>query len=129
MTLDTGFYEENLSVGRLCSEIIDGHIQPWGIFTSPGKKGNDDRFTDGDPRFRPRRPSYEAHWKDFDAWWASHKDKSLREIQIEALEWTIAEELKQPKDYSQDEIDGLKTMLGKLKASDQPLRPSVPFAR
>ena len=116
----------NYSVGWVCSDIIRKHIEPLGPFTE-GKEGNDDP----DPRFRPPRPFYFDKFLQAKvaarAWWKTHSDKSLREMQIEAIEWTIAEEKKrnEPKDAA--DLEYLPKVLKKLKKSDKPLPPDQDY--
>jgi hypothetical protein len=130
-TMDAGPADANFSVGTVCRLIIGGHLQPYSSFTR-GAKDKDGRAAD--PRTRPRRPSYFEHYKldsakAFQHWWKGHKDKSLREIQIEVLEWTIEREKQKPKDYSSEELRFLKAMLAKLRKSDKAMPPQFPFAK
>jgi hypothetical protein len=67
--------------------------------------------------------------KSFEEWWKTHRTKTLRDLQIEALEWTIAEEEKRPKDYSVEERSELRQMLKELRQSKEALKPGWPFAR
>jgi hypothetical protein len=53
----------------------------------------------------------------------------MRDIQIEVLEWTIAEEEKRPEDFSIEEREHLKAVLAKLRQSKDPLPPRWPFAK
>jgi hypothetical protein len=109
-------YWHNWSVGQVSKRIIESQIETWGPY-SVGK---------GDPRSRPPRPHYCA--KDFEqkksveVWWKAHQDKSLRDIQIEALEWTIAEEKKQDADKYAADILYLNDLLSKLQNSVDPLK-------
>ena len=92
-TADGGSSDVNWSVGRACSDILICHLQPYGGIAHSGDH----------PGIRPR-PSYSQHHNLRTAagaklWWETRKDKSLRDLQIEALEWVIAEEAKTPKTY------------------------------
>jgi hypothetical protein len=124
-TRDAGPSDENFSVGHVCRLIIDGHLQPYDHYT----KG-----ANADPRTRPRRPYYFSRHdlegsKAFASWWKTHKDKPMREIQIEVLEWTIAQEKQKPEDYSAEELQNLNTLLTTLRNSQNPLPPHFPFAK
>lgn len=122
-TMDAGPSDENFSVGYVCLIIIDGHLQPYDCYAG---FANSDR--------RTRRPIYfTSHElerpKAFASWWKTHKDKTMREIQIEVLQWTIAQEKQKPDDYSDEELKELNTVLTKLRNSDKPLPPYFPFAK
>jgi hypothetical protein len=88
-----------------------------------------------DPRERPIRPNYLKHNNLWDpkaaaAWWEQRKDKSLRELQLEALQWVLAEEQKAPKQYSEEDRAYLKELISKLEAGTEPLPPaSWPVAK
>lgn len=125
LTGDGGEAEVNKSVGQLCVHIVVSHIQPYAGSANPGA-----RFY----QRRPDAPNYFHHFKLRDPisareWWQTHQDKSLRELQIEVLEWVIAEEDKIPEKYNEVDRDKLRTKLDNLQKSDQPLKPSWPFAR
>lgn len=82
----------------------------------------------------PKRPSYFEHYeldnpKSAAKWWESRQKKSLRELQIETLEWVIAEEAKRPKDYIDEEREYLSSVLKELRDRKEPLSPSWPFVR
>jgi hypothetical protein len=130
-TRDAGPAEENYSVGYVCKLIIDRQLQPCGYFTRGAK---DKTGREEDPRTHSRRPSYFEHFeldksRTFESWWNVHKNKSMRDIQIEVLEWIVTREKRKPKDYSENEIACLKTMLAKLRKSDQAFPPYFPFSR
>jgi hypothetical protein len=114
-TADGGSSDFNWSVGRACSDILIGHLQPYG-------------------KARPPLPSYSKHYNLRDSagaklWWETRKDKSLRELQIEALEWVIAEEAKKPADDLDRNRALLSDVLTKLRAGNAPLAPSLPYFR
>lgn len=124
-TRDGGAADVNLSVGDQCRAILKSYLQPYGH-----------QFTAGvsDPRFVPHRPSYFRNYdldnpKSAAKWWESRKEKSLRELQIETLEWVIAEEAKRPKDYIDKEREYLSDVLKKLKNGKEPLPPKWPFVK
>ena len=115
----------NYSVGDLCYLVFSSHLQPYGDYYALGK---------GDPRERPRRPSYFEHCHLSDPvaakkWWRARKDKTLVELQIEALKWVIAEEAKRPKDYSDRERKYLARALNDMRATGRPLAASWPFGK
>jgi len=62
-------------------------------------------------------------------WWQERKTKTMRELQIEVLEWVIGEERRNPKKYSNEELSYLDDVLAKLRKSGEPLKPSWPFSR
>jgi len=104
----------NESVGWICRSILFDQILPYGYW--PNVKG--------DPRFSPRRPSYPGEFfaskKAAAKWWEKHKDKTLCQIQLEALDWVIAEEAKRPRDFTDEERQELKQTRKKLVKSGKP---------
>jgi hypothetical protein len=123
-TNDGAWVKENWTVGRACADIICGHLQPFG--TLPYARGNK-----GDSRPFVLRPSYCAEHglsspELAAAWWSKNKDKKLLELQIEAIEWTIAEESKSTR-FSDDERKYMAEYLKDAQKAEKPLRPSSPF--
>lgn len=117
ITMDTGPADENFSVGRVCHLVMDGHLQPW-----------------QDPRPGPGRPNYFSHHelessKAFQSWWGTHKNRSMREIQIEVVEWIIAQEKQKPGVYLGEDVKILKRVLAELQKSDKPFPPTFPFVK
>ena len=109
-------------------------MEPCGYHTVSAKDKGQSQSQSDDPRTRPARPSYCEHYeldqtKTFESCWKTHKDKSMREIQIESLEWTITKEKQKPKDYSDREIQNLNEVLEKLKKSNEVFPPRFPFVR
>jgi len=111
----------HVSVGGVCQEIVEHQIEAWG----PWRNGR------GIPPERGLRPSYcEKHLPDktnAQKWWQTHKDKSLREIQIKALEWVIVEETKRAKEGDLEDAAALEHQLQELRKSKKPLSP-LPFS-
>ena len=121
-TDDTGSKDTNWSVGRACSDILICHLQPYGGIAYRRDVG-----------FRAR-PSYPEHYNlrssaGAKIWWETRKDKPLRELQIEALEWVVAEEAKSPEKYPGWDRLVLQRELAKLRAGAAPLAPSVPWVQ
>ena len=115
----------NYHVGRLCRAIFLSHLQPYGDYYARGK---------GDPRDHPRRPSYFKHYQlsnpaAAEKWWKARKNKTMVELQIEALEWVIAEEAKRPKDYSDSEREHLVRVLHDVRASGHRIEARWPFGK
>jgi hypothetical protein len=112
--------ETNWTVGEACRDMIDYELQPYGTWS-------EDR---GDPRRHFPRYFYQFGLNTRDGakkWWKTHKDKTLRELQIEALEWVIPE-LKKEKAFD-DIRTGLERDLGKLRASKERLEPVEPWGK
>ena len=105
----------NYSVGSVCRQIVGRHIEPWGHFTIDPKGPTD------------VRPSYsDHHMETADAakrWYASHKAKPLRDIQIEALQWTISQEKSRSRPRDTGDLTYLRGLLEKLRRSDTSLPP------
>jgi hypothetical protein len=111
-------YWHNWTVGEVCREIVISRIEPYGHYT-PGT---------GDPRSRPQRPSYCRKYLDTKDtathWWQEHQNKTLREIQLEALDWIIAEEKAEDAKKFAKDIEFLEETRNKLNASTKPLATS-----
>ena len=125
-TDDAGSADANWTVGRACSDMVICQLQPYA-------NHGDFAFFESDG-VRHKRPSYSMHYKlrtsaGARLWWETRKDKSLRELQIEALEWIVTEEARTPSAYSHEERGHLNDALRKLRAGTTPLPPSVPWAR
>jgi len=125
LTEDSGDTDKNYTVGQLCRDILASHLQPdvW------GHKEGGTSF-----RRRPSEPDYLAHYKLFQPeharkWWAGRKDKWLRELQLEVLEWILAEETASPETYSDAQRERTKKCLDELRESKSPLKPGFPFAK
>ncbi|MGN6546807.1 MAG: hypothetical protein ACTHK7_17255 [Aureliella sp.] len=123
LTADTGAADTNFTVGALCFAIVDLHLQPYKVY-SEGQ---------GDRRARATRPHYATHFKLKDpaaarAWWEPRKGKTMRELQIEVLEWIVSEETKEPAKYGESERRWLAETLESLRKSDEPLQHGYPWA-
>jgi len=107
----------NQTVGKVCQTIIYDHIQPYGYWQSIGR----------DPRGKPLRPRYPEEFissqETARIWWEKHKDKTLQQMQLEVLDWIIAEEAKQPKKYVDRERQYLQQVHQKLIEGKNPLPP------
>jgi hypothetical protein len=107
------FYNE--SVGRVCRTIIFDQLQPYGYWQAVG----------GDPRGNPHRPSYPGNFlksqEAAKAWWEKNKEKSLYQMQLETLNWVIAEEAKRPGDFTDKEKQCLQKLRKKLVGAGKPL--------
>jgi hypothetical protein len=110
----------NWSVGKVCKEVVQAQVQPCDIWCKCGE----------DPRGYPRRPNFfhEAFGSKeaAAAWWEKNQAKSLQQIQLEALDWMIAEEAKyQPEVGRRGYPDKEKAYLLALRkeiASEKPAR-------
>jgi hypothetical protein len=116
-TANRGAAYDNFTVGDVCYDIVAEQLQPYGILT----KGRG-----ADARRRPTRPDYPRHirlrdLKAAQTWWELHKKMTLREIQMEVLQWVIDEEAKTPTRYSDSERRWLAETLESLRKSDKPL--------
>ena len=117
LTADRGSAYDNFTVGDVCYDIVADQLQPYGVLTEG---------EGADARRRPSRPDYPRHirlrdLKTAQTWWELHKKMTLREIQMEALQWVIDEEAKAPTRYSDSERRWLAETLESLRKSDKPL--------
>lgn len=117
----SGWYN-NESVGHVCRTIILDQLQPYGYWQDVGD----------DPRGKPHRPSYPGQFLNSQeaakAWWEKHKEKTLYQMQLEALDWIIAEEAKRPRDFTDNEKQALQKIRKKLVESGKPLPPGNYYA-
>ena len=107
----------NQTVGKVCQTIIYGQLQPYGYWQAIGR----------DPRgtaFRPRYPETFLSSKEAaKQWWEKRKEKRLDEMQLEVLDWVIAEEAKHARKFSDKERQYLKKVRQTLSTSGKPLPP------
>jgi hypothetical protein len=79
----------NKSVRSECCNIIQSQLEPLGAFVIDAVHAGQ------------KRPRYNFDFvyskEEMQSWLRANKNKSLRELQIEILEWTLAEEKKQNK--------------------------------
>ena len=114
----------NKTVGQVCVHLVDSHLEPYSALGGPGS-----RFSQ-----RSRRPpNYFAHFKlgepkTAHEWWETRKEKSLKELQIEVLEWVISEEEKLAGKYTDNDRDSMRKKLGDLRMQDNPIPPAYLFA-
>lgn len=110
------------TVGDISSKIIRSQIEAFS----------------NNPRGIRGRPSWPSYFDRFfsdrataQRWYESHKDMSLNEIQIEAIEWTIAEDkkIKGRNKIPASELASLQETLAELKETDEPLPPRDFLAR
>lgn len=76
----------NLSVGDACFMIVESQVDFYGT----GYKARD-----GADGRRAVKPSYLRHLRErkrLGQWWVDRRGRPLRELQVESLEWTIAQE-------------------------------------
>lgn len=110
-------YSHNVTVGFVCQKILFDQLQPYSIWPR----------SEDDPRGKPKRPSYpSAHLRnqrEAREWWEKHKTKTMFEIQLEVLDWVIAEEAKRPADYSDEEREFVKMIREELLRRRVPMPP------
>jgi len=108
-------YMNNATVGKMCRVIVYDQIQPYGIWPR----------TDGDPRGKPKRPSYPDAFlndeKHASQWLEEHQRKSLFEIQLMVVEWVIDQESKKPEAFNDKERMYMQDIREKLLESKMPM--------
>src|SRR5262249_13967733 len=101
---------------------VERQVQPysaWTVNSSP------DSFN-----VRPSYPGKVLGTKEAAlAWWEKHKATSLHQIQVEALDWVIAEEAKRPKDYVDKEQKHLAELRTELVKSGKAMAPGNGIVR
>jgi hypothetical protein len=109
-------YCHNENVGKVCRMIIFDQIQPY---------GNWQGVRDDGVHIVPR-PAYPSHFlsskEEAKKWCEEHKEKMLAKIQLEVLDWVIADENDDTENYSAKERNHLQELRGKLKGKMEPLR-------
>jgi hypothetical protein len=117
LTISEGLngYCRNQTVGKTCQMIIFGQIQPYGYWYGIDSVGLKLLW----------RPSYPNHFlaskEDAKKWYEQHKSKTLFEIQLEALDWVIAEEAKDSKKYPEKEREFLQKLRNDLVQNKKPI--------
>ena len=105
----------NETVGYVCQAILFDQLQPYGYWPE----------VDEDPRGKPKRPSYPAEFlgseKAARQWWQKNKDKTLYQMQLEILDWVIAQEAERPGDFTDKERRELQGIRKELVDSGKPL--------
>lgn len=108
-------YMYNATVGKMCRTIMYDQIQPYGIWPR----------TDGDPRGKPKRPSYPSVFlndeKAAAKWLEEHQDKSLFEIQLMVIDWVIEQESSSPQDFTDEERATMQQLRDELVKSMKPM--------
>jgi hypothetical protein len=118
----------NLTVGDVCQRLIYGQVQPSGCRQVYGPSLSTSAIYQPPtaPSLRPVYPVVFLPSKEkARQWWEKNKGKRLQEIQLEVLDWIIAEEAKQPKEVSDLERQELQTTRRKLASSEKPLSSGV----
>jgi hypothetical protein len=107
----------NYSVGEICLWLIHAQLQPYGYYPAGYS----------DPRGKPRRPGYVSTFlksqKAARQWWEKHKDKTLSQMQLEVLDWVIAEEAKRRGDFTDEERRELQNFRKELLKGGKTLGP------
>jgi hypothetical protein len=108
-------YCRNQTVGKTCKMIVFDQIQPYGNWQGVDSLGLKYVW----------RPSYPAEFlaskEDAKKWHEKRKNKSLFEIQLEVLDWVIAEEAKVPKLYEDKEREFLQKTRKELVERKKPI--------
>ena len=126
ITEDSGDLDKNYTVGFLCSDILVSYLQPdvW------------DHHKNGGTSFRrrPNQPDYIRHFRldspeSAKKWWETRKQASLLELQIEVLEWVLAEEEKHPDKYTEKDRALVQKELDERKLFKVARKPSWPFSK
>ncbi len=114
------------SVGSTCRRLVYHHIEVYG----PHVRSFGGSGTPGEPPF-PRKPAFIADAGGLEKWAASRKEKSLAELQIEAIEWAIRFEKQQGFSNAAEEeriVPSLEKQAAEIRRSSQPiLRKPAPL--
>lgn len=114
-------YSHNATAGGVCQMTIFDQLQPYSIWPR----------SEDDPRGKPKRPGYASKFlvsqQEARAWWEKNKQKTLFEMQLEVLDWVIAEEAKRPGDYSDVERQFVRDIRAELLKRREPMQPGNYF--
>jgi hypothetical protein len=116
LLVDSDLKRAKATVGHVCIDMVSDYLQPYGTLArrAPGQRSSKPVF----------RPCYADHWlgdqQSAKEWWASHKDMTLAELQVEVLEWIIAEEAKTPGNYPDIEGVFLRERLSAIRSTGMP---------
>lgn len=127
-----------ISVGTVCEQIVAVQLN---VFDTAGVY----------PRSVPDYFETEVRGEKFAEWWNKHQHQTLREIQVEAFEWAIAEQQKliekwKPRAAAKEDtpqgqpyekllsnteksLSKNMTYLKRLQKSDEPLAPGTPITK
>jgi hypothetical protein len=122
-TRDSGSTDETWTVGRACFCVLWCNLEPY----------NKWMYTSSIPsREIWWRPDYCREFLDSPKkgsdWLAKHRDKSLVDLQIEALEWVTSNRSNRKVEISTDDKNSLLAELAMLKQSRKAIQPCVPWA-
>ena len=107
----------SLSVGDVCFMIIEGQVDLAGM-RYKARTGSDGKFHMHDGYFSQYCKGGWHSQEGMEKWWKEHKNDSLKEMQIEALEWAIERERAigfQDEKDREHYLDPLVKMLVELK--------------
>jgi hypothetical protein len=105
------------TVGQMCRALIFDQLQPYGHWPAG--------YSPDRTRRPPHRPAYPdallGSQELAREWWQKNKDKTLYQMQLDALAWVIAAEAKRSGDYKDEERKELQRIRKKLVESGKPL--------
>jgi hypothetical protein len=111
----------NHTVGVVCRSIIYDQLEPYGPWPVCYGPGRPSRL----------RPDYQATFlgsqESARQWWGKNQHKTLRQMQLEVLDWVIAEEAKRPQDFKDGEREHLQDIRKNLAQSRKALPPGSCF--
>jgi hypothetical protein len=120
-TEDAGENDYNWMVGRACFDVVRCQIEPW-----------DNNQLPVNGKYNRRRPRYTDRLlhnpRAAKAWWETHKQLSIHDLQLEILQWVIAEEAKMPEKYSSSEREYLNALLTNLQRGTTIYPPTRPWS-
>jgi hypothetical protein len=90
-SFDTALLSD-FTVGEVCYMIIRRQIEPADRRGYKIREGSDGKSHTMPHYFHSYYKSGQPRKDQLSRWWAGHRDKTIQEMQIEALEWTIEEE-------------------------------------
>ena len=134
LLLENEGYSESRTLQR-CARLIARELTAWVIVDMDRGHRVRRQFVAGpdDPRLTELTSALAAvdpppgsvdEPKAAQAWWKKHEKKSLHDLQLEVLHWTIDEEAKHPDDFADDERVFLQTELERLQKSDKATEPT-----
>jgi hypothetical protein len=112
---------DNHTVGVVCHWIIFDQLAPYG---SPPVKG----YLGRPPRVRPNYiATFLGSQESARQWWGKNQHKTLRQMQLEVLDWVIVEETKRSQDFKDGDREHLQDIRKNLAQSRKALPPGSSF--
>jgi hypothetical protein len=107
----------HMTVGQVCRAVVFDQLQPYGHWPAGHNPDRNRR-----PPHRPRHPDAFLRTQELARqWWKKNKHKALYRMQLDVLDWVMAEEAKRPQDFKEAERKQLQQIRKNLVQGGKPL--------